>query len=57
MVVETRLNLMVEIVNIPGLKNVPLMDPHLMNGFARLSIIMMTLLKKLEEDLSMNFNL
>ena len=57
MVVETRLNLMVEIVNIPGLKNVPLMDPHLMNGFARLSIITMILLKKLEEDLLMNFNL
>ena len=57
MVVGTRLNLMVGIVNIPGLKNVPLMDLHLMNGFARPSIITMILLKKLEEDLSMNFNL
>ena len=57
MVVGTRLNLMVEIVNIPGLKNVPLMDPHQMNGFARLSFITMILLKKLDEDLLLNFNL
>ena len=57
MVVGTRLNLMVEIVNIPGLKNVPQMDPHLMNGFARLSFITMILLKKLDEDLLLNFNL
>ena len=57
MVVGIRLNLMVEIVNIPGLKNVPQTDPHLMNGFARLSFITMILLKKLDEDLLLNFNL
>ena len=46
-----------DFVNIPGLQIVPLMDPHLMNGFAGLSLTMMPTLKKLGEGLLLNLTL
>lgn len=46
-----------DFVNIPGLQIVPLMDPPLMNGFARLSLTMMPTPKKLGEGSLLNLNL
>ena len=55
--VGTKLVQKEDFVNIPGLQIVPLMDPPLMNGFARLLLTMMPTPKKLGEGSLLNLNL